>query len=154
MSPSEVLAREVTEWLAKAADDLGGARVLADAGHPALALYHCQQAAEKSLKAFLTAHQKAFRKTHNLKELGESCSVIDPSFAPVAAASHSLKDYAWKLRYPGDPYVIEDGELEAMILLADTTLSEVRSRIANETPPALAIPGESGPQSVQSPESE
>lgn len=31
--------------------------------------FHCQQAAEKYLKAFLTWHQVAFSKTHDLQEL-------------------------------------------------------------------------------------
>ena len=58
--------------------------------------------------------------------------------APVATASHALKGYAWKLRYPGEPYVIEEGELE------------VWSRIANELPAEQEIPGESGPHPGQS----
>jgi HEPN domain len=33
------------------------------------AVYHCQQAAEKALKAFLTARDIAFEKTHNLVAL-------------------------------------------------------------------------------------
>ena len=37
----------------------------------------CQQAAEKSLKAFLTWHERAFRRTHELEELGEDYRAID-----------------------------------------------------------------------------
>jgi len=69
MNPNEVRNRETREWLEKALDDLESARVLAAADHAANALYHCQQSAEKSLKAFLTLHDRPFRKTHNLKEL-------------------------------------------------------------------------------------
>ena len=54
MTPSEARARESREWLAKADEDLGSARVLIGSGHIANALFFCQQAAEKSLKAFLT----------------------------------------------------------------------------------------------------
>ncbi|MSV31449.1 MAG: HEPN domain-containing protein [Bryobacterales bacterium] len=70
MNPNELLARETRAWLAKAFDDLKSARVLANAGLEGTALYHCQQSAEKRLKAFLTWHNQPFRKTHNLKELG------------------------------------------------------------------------------------
>jgi HEPN domain-containing protein len=44
-------------WLAKAASDLRSARILADADDPPLdaAVYHCQQAAEKAVKALLVA---------------------------------------------------------------------------------------------------
>jgi len=34
------------------------------------ALFWCQQAAEKSLKGFLTWNECSFRKTHDLEELG------------------------------------------------------------------------------------
>ena len=39
---------------------------------PREALYHCQQAAEKALKGFLAFHDHPFRRTHDLRELGES----------------------------------------------------------------------------------
>jgi len=80
MSPHELRANEAHAWLAKASDDLECATVLAAFGHEAKALYHCQQATEKALKAFLTWHDQPFRKTHNLRELGDACAAIDPSW--------------------------------------------------------------------------
>ena len=77
MTPAELLAREAREWLAKAWDDLGSARVMAAAGRDANALFHCQQAGEK----------------------------------------------------PGDPYVVEAAELEAMMTLASRVLAEIQSRL-------------------------
>jgi HEPN domain-containing protein len=129
MTPNELRGREAREWLEKALDDLESARVLAEADHAGNALYHCQQSAEKSLKGYLTWHDIAFRKTHNLKELGESCARIDASLEQIAARAHILTDYSWKMRYPGDPYVVEDGELSAMIALAATVLAEIHSRL-------------------------
>ena len=43
------------------------------------ALFHCQQAAEKAMKAFLTAHDTAFRKTHDLDELAATREESDAS---------------------------------------------------------------------------
>jgi hypothetical protein len=60
---------------------LASARVLIGSGHIANALFFCQQAAEKSLKAFLTWHERAFRRTHDLEELGEACRAIDGTLA-------------------------------------------------------------------------
>jgi HEPN domain-containing protein len=108
------------------------AKVLASSGHGANALYHCEQAAEKALKGFLTWHDQPFRKTHNLLELGDACALIDPTFTATAASLHVLTDYAWKLRYPGDPYVLEEGELAAMMALADTALDEVQRRMPEQ----------------------
>jgi HEPN domain-containing protein len=79
MNPNDLRGRETHEWLEKAVDDLESARVLAATDHAANALYHCQQSAEKSLKGYLTWHDIPFRKTHNLKEFGESSVLVDAS---------------------------------------------------------------------------
>ena len=41
-------------------------------------LFHCQQAVEKALKAFLTWHDRPFGKTHDLQRLGLRCPRVDP----------------------------------------------------------------------------
>ena len=102
-------------------DDLGSARVLAAEGHDANALFHCQQAGEKSLKAYLTFFNQPFRKTHSLKELGEPCFLLDSSLQELTTEADALTDYAWKLRYPGDPYIVEAAELGV--------LAEIQSRL-------------------------
>lgn len=66
------------------------------------ALFHCQQAAEKSLKAFLTWHQKPFPKTHNLTVLSGSCAEIDASLSAEVAPSLALTRFAVAMRYPGE----------------------------------------------------
>ena len=129
LSPNELRGEDASKWLEKALDDLESARILAAADHEANALYHCQQSAEKSLKAFLTWHDRPFRKTHNLKELGESCTLIDASLERIAEEAHILTDYAWKMRYPGDPYEVEEGELPAMITLAANLLAAIQLRL-------------------------
>lgn len=65
------------------------------------ALFHCQQAAEKALKAFLTFHNQPFRKTHNLEEIGEACLAIDPTLGSAVDEAVPLTEYAWIYRYPG-----------------------------------------------------
>lgn len=66
-------------WLVKAQRDLQTAEILLAQAAPFLdmAVYHCQQAAEKALKGFLFWHDVPFRKTHNLAELLDQCLVID-----------------------------------------------------------------------------
>ena len=46
-------------------------------------MFHCQQAAEKALKGFLTFHQRPFGKTHDLRELGKTCLIVEPTLAPL-----------------------------------------------------------------------
>ncbi|MGH7987544.1 MAG: HEPN domain-containing protein [Candidatus Binataceae bacterium] len=65
-------------WLHKAREDLEIASQLANPSLFGGAVFHCQQAAEKALKAVLVWHDLPFRKTHYLKELGDACITIDP----------------------------------------------------------------------------
>ena len=72
---------DVRAWLEKAVDDLRTAAQVLTADPPitSAVAFHAQQACEKSLKAFLAWHDRPFRKTHNLEEIGEACLAIDPS---------------------------------------------------------------------------
>jgi HEPN domain-containing protein len=64
--------------------------------------FHCQQAAEKLLKAFLIYHQIEFPRTHNLEILIELCSRKDVSFVNIDCKG--LTEYAVDVRYPDDFY--------------------------------------------------
>ena len=105
MPHDPALVAEVRAWLSKAGKDLGAAEYELQADPPFSddIVFHAQQAAEKSLKAFLSWHRVPFRKTHNLIELGEACCQIDGSLEPLLRRAAPLTEYAWKFRYPGDP---------------------------------------------------
>lgn len=67
------------------------ARVEARADPPLMrgALFHCQQAADHALKAFLTLREVAFRKTHDLDELGRLACRAERAWSRLAANSRS-----------------------------------------------------------------
>ena len=67
----EAHRRLVAGWLAKAEDDLRVARLLIAEENRlyGAGAYHCQQAAEKALKAWLAARNIVFPKTHDLETL-------------------------------------------------------------------------------------
>ncbi len=94
----------VRSWLLKAQHDLGSAKRLANEPSPYLdtAIYHCQQAAEKALKAFLVYRDVQFEKIHNLSVLLEYCADIDPGFRSLSDAASSLTPYATAFRYPDE----------------------------------------------------
>ena len=100
------LTAETRAWFVKASNDLRAAEALIAASPPLSgeAVFHCQQATEKELKGFLTWNDRAFRKTHNLEEIGEQCLSIDPALREAVDRAVPLSEYAWKFRYPGDPY--------------------------------------------------
>lgn len=132
MNPGEARARETREWLGKAGEDLASAGVLIGSNRFAGALFFCQQTAEKSLKAFLTWHERAFRRTHDMEELGKDCQAVDGTLASLLEEADVLSDYAWKLRYPGAPYTPDRAEAEAMFELATRVFREVQSRLPVE----------------------
>lgn len=58
---------EVHSWLIKAHQDLDAAKWLLASPDALYGIvgFHCQQAAEKSLKAYLTWQEQEFEKTHS-----------------------------------------------------------------------------------------
>lgn len=69
---------------------------------PDLLCYHCQQAAEKQLKAVLLHHKQPVKKTHDLEELLDLLKVFEHSIT-VEHYNNALKinDYSILMRYPG-----------------------------------------------------
>lgn len=91
-------------WLTKAASDLRSARVLGSADDSPLdtAIYHCQQTAEKAVKAFLVFREISPEKTHDIRKLTLEAAVHEPRFNDVMDMAVSLTPYAWEFRYPDD----------------------------------------------------
>ena len=100
-------ARElVRDWLTRADHDLRSARALASLADPLLdtAIYHCQQAAEKSVKAWLQGRDEPFPKTHDVGDLVKRAAAFNPDFAKLDKAAAVLTPYASAFRYPGGAY--------------------------------------------------
>ena len=93
----------VRDWLTRANHDLRSARALATLEEPLLdtAIYHCQQTAEKSVKAWLQSKDDPFPKTHDIEDLVEQASGINPDFGKFAKAASVLTPYVSAFRYPG-----------------------------------------------------
>lgn len=104
----------VVAWVRAAQDDLGSAAKLVEGEtiYPGTALYHCQQCAEKSLKAFLLLNDIEFEKTHNLSVLVEMCADKNPGFRQLAQYAETLTPYATLYRYPEE---IEPAELDQAV---------------------------------------
>jgi HEPN domain-containing protein len=140
MSPENERAAEAREWLGKAALDFRGARIDLAATPPFLedALFHCQQAVEKLLKAFLVWHDVVFRKTHSLEELGRRCCEIDASLAALVDEAVPLTEYAWAFRYPGAVPVPDETEARDALRLALEIAAAIAGRLPSDAiPPDL-----------------
>jgi HEPN domain-containing protein len=132
----ELLA-EVREWLQRAMEDLREAEHDLVATPPLVrgAVFHCQQAAEKSLKAFLTWHNTPFRKTHLLEEVGEQCLGIDATLKAIIDRAVPLSQYAWRYRYPGEPTEPPREEAEAALAIAREVYDAILARLPDEAHP-------------------
>jgi HEPN domain-containing protein len=108
---------EARRWLIKSQRDLGSACRLLEGDEPFrdTALYHCQQAAEKALKAFLAWHEVEFPRTHDLTELVALCVTLEPAFESRRDPAAELTPYAVQYRYPGELLDPEEGEAEKAV---------------------------------------
>ena len=131
MPPDPARSEDTRAWLDKAAGDLrAGAHSLT--AEPPLAFdvtFHAQQACEKALKALLAWHDRPFRKTHNIEELGEVCLTIDPSLRDLVDRAAPLTEYAWRFRYPGEAHDPTRDEAEAALAVARDVFQAVLARL-------------------------
>jgi len=134
MALDPVLADEVRGWMTKAVLDLRAAAVDLAAQPPLVedALFHRQQAVEKAFKALLALHQRPFRKTHSLEELGEQCLAIDTTLREVVDEAAPLSEYAWLHRYPGPDRAPDAEEAERSLAVARRSMQAVEHRLPPE----------------------
>lgn len=94
----------VAAWVNKAKSDIATAKVLicGPECHLDTGVYHCQQAAEKVLKGFLTAQDIVFPNTHNLLELVNLGAKASPELLNLSEKAANLTPFATEFRYPGD----------------------------------------------------
>ncbi|MFN3821056.1 MAG: HEPN domain-containing protein [bacterium] len=98
----------VLRWLRKAESDLKVVKhLIAIKEAPTDVLcFHCQQAIEKYLKAFLTFQDVRAKKTHDLNAIMELCIEQDEDFKKLDKERiSSLSFFAVEIRYPEDFYI-------------------------------------------------
>ncbi len=84
-------------WFEEAEDDLAAAENLGQAKLYAIACFHCQQAAEKALKAALIKSTGVFPRIHSLRQLASHAGLLSEMIDEVAVLEG---DYTTS-RYPG-----------------------------------------------------
>ena len=127
----------VKAWLIKAQHDLASARKLSVEPESYLdtAIYHCQQAAEKAIKAFLFFHDQRFDKTHDLRPLIGLAQPLDARFSSFLNAAVLLTPYASEFRYPGDFLEPTREQFDEALSAADSVWQFVLSVLPAEVHP-------------------
>ncbi|MBQ9526566.1 MAG: HEPN domain-containing protein [Fretibacterium sp.] len=78
--------------------------------------FHCQQAAEKALKAVLAYHDEEIPYIHDTSKLWGLALALEPALPDLKAQADHLKKYATAARYPHEVNV---GEADMQRSLAD-----------------------------------
>ncbi len=117
------------ELLLRAENDLKSAIVLKDNQLYDSAVYHCQQSAEKALKAFLIYKNKELVKTHDLDKLNTLCEGIDPDFESIYDLCELLTPFATQFRYFGADSFMPD---KVDVLEAIESAQKIFNMISNK----------------------
>ena len=129
--PDRVTHKLVNEWLQKADPDLRLAEFLLAENTTFLdaAAFHCQQAAEKYLKAFLVSRQIEFPKTHNIRELLGFVASVDKKLAQFLKPSIVLTPYGVLVRYPDDGQRVDHKKAVIAVGLAQKVEKSVKKKL-------------------------
>ncbi len=104
----ETNSKLVRAWLQKAAHDLVAAKKLSGDGDPLdTAIYHCQQAAEKAVKAYLCHAEAPIEKTHDVERLIKLAAINLPEFGKWLNEAEIITPYASRFRYPMEDVPME-----------------------------------------------
>jgi HEPN domain-containing protein len=122
---------EITsEWVTKAEEDFYSADSLlhtVEIPMAGTASFHCQQCAEKYLKAFLQEHRVRFERKHDLLPLLDLCSQLDDDFTELHKDLANLENYAVAIRYPGTSASLELAE--SAFLAAERVRKFIRKKL-------------------------
>jgi HEPN domain-containing protein len=126
--------RHAAQWFVKADDDIAMAELALDREPPLVeqAALHCQQAAEKLIKALLVAASTKVRKIHDLDVLATLAGPHYPHL--MAQMTEFAPATAWlgRARYPG---LADDGWIEATEVAEMLTLIKAfRQKAASIAP--------------------
>ncbi len=122
-------------WLKKAENDLTIVRHELELSEDEIvkdaACFHCQQAAEKYLKAYLIFHKIDFPRTHNIEFLLKQAATIDNDFNHIDV--EELSDFGVDIRYPDSFYIPEIDEVKFYYDLAVKIKHLVLKKIGQST---------------------
>lgn len=115
------------QWLLKAANDLKNAHIVIQHSDPPTdtIIYHCQQAIEKYLKAYLTYRNIEFPRTHDLERLLQKCIDSETPFQTLSEWILQVNSYGTGLRYPDNFYMPSEEEAQSMLQITEKIIQWV-----------------------------
>ncbi len=127
---------ETRRWLLKARHDWSVAEkiIIAGGDETDVVAFHCQQAVEKMLKAFLVSRRIDFEKVHDLGRLLDHCVAGDSRFESLRDGVEPLTLFAVAFRYPG-PADPSDEEVKSALRVVQQVWTFMKPRLAEHVLP-------------------
>lgn len=112
--------KEIELWLSKGDHDLGTAKItyLHIPEYLDTVTFHCQQAVEKYLKAYLIFLSIPFKFTHDLVYLLDLIVQKDLDFHNYYEIVSELQGYAIEVRYPNEIIFLSNEKVEKALIIA------------------------------------
>ncbi len=130
MSENLEIARQ---WLAKAMNDLLNAdnNLKSEVIPFDTVCFHCQQAAEKLLKAYLIGNGQEYPFTHDLFLILEKILPINSEVDELRDSLAILMPYAVEVRYPDDWYMPSDEDAKEAREAVNNVLDWIKNALPN-----------------------
>ena len=118
---------EVQQWVIKGDHDLGTAKItyLHIPEYLDTVTFHCQQAVEKYIKAYLIFSNITFKFSHDLIYLLDLITLKDSDFENFYDVVSELQGYAVEIRYPNETIYLSNEKVEEAIIIAKNIRSLV-----------------------------
>ncbi|MCX7045104.1 MAG: HEPN domain-containing protein [Candidatus Sumerlaeota bacterium] len=128
MNAEILLARQ---WVAKANNDLLNAdnNLRSDQIPFDTVCFHCQQAVEKLLKAYLVSRNKAYPLTHDLLAILERISLLCPEAQNFRQDLSIIMPYAVEIRYPDIRAMPSEADAREARMIADKVMNWLKLQI-------------------------
>ena len=126
-----VQAKEIEQWIIKGDHDLGTAKItyLYIPEYLDTVTFHCQQAVEKYLKAYLISQSTLFKFTHDLVYLLDLTTLKDLDFQNYYDSVSELQGYAVEVRYPNETIYLSNEKVEKALMIAKNVRDLVMLKI-------------------------
>src|SRR3989344_4846914 len=120
----------IQEWLLTAEKDLKIAKEDIDKPERRQDVsFHCQQSAEKFLKAFIIFKNLEFRPTHDLETLLQICSQQNKEFGSIRTECKMLSPFYIGARYPDFDERLTGEEVNEVLRYAQKIVKFVKKKI-------------------------
>ena len=113
-------SEQIIQWITKGDHDLGTAMItyLHIPEYLDTVTFHCQQATEKYLKAYLIFQATTFKFSHDLIYLLDLIVLNDSNFTNFYEPLSELQGYAVEVRYPNETIYLSKEQVEKAMAIA------------------------------------